>query len=63
MSLKTAAIAPATYVDTAAALDAAAERLSAAARIACDTESNSMHAYRGRTCLIQFSTPRRRPAH
>ncbi len=49
--------APATYVETGAALDAAVDRLSAADRIACDTESNSMHAYRGRTCLIQFSTP------
>ncbi len=48
---------PAAYINTAAALEAAVERLSAAGRIACDTESNSMHAYRGRTCLIQFSTP------
>ncbi|MYD10811.1 MAG: hypothetical protein F4X02_12315 [Chloroflexi bacterium] len=58
MPLKTPAIAPAAYIETAAALDAAMERLGAVARIACDTESNSMHAYRGRTCLIQFSTPR-----
>ena len=58
MSLKTPAIAPAAYIETAAALDAAVKRLIAAPRIACDTESNSMHAYRGRTCLIQFSTPR-----
>ena len=57
MSLKTPTLAPATYIDTSAALDAAVERLAAAERIACDTESNSMHAYRGRTCLIQFSTP------
>ena len=49
---------PAAYIETKAALDAAVIRLSAEARIACDTESNSMHAYRGRTCLIQFSTPR-----
>ena len=47
----------ATYIDTSAALDTAVDRLRAADRIACDTESNSMHAYRGRTCLIQFSTP------
>ena len=58
MSVKrTTALSLATYIDTSAALDAAVERLAAAARIACDTESNSMHAYRGRTCLIQFSTP------
>lgn len=33
------------------------DTLSDQPRIACDTESNSLHAYRGRTCLIQFSTP------
>lgn len=49
--------APAAYIDDQRALAAAVERLSAQPRIACDTESNSLHAYRGTTCLIQFSTP------
>jgi ribonuclease D len=31
--------------------------LAAEKRIAVDTESNSLHAYRERVCLIQFSTP------
>ena len=47
---------PATYIDSGRALDAAVERLARAPRIAVDTESNSLHAYRGATCLIQLST-------
>ncbi len=47
---------PATFIDDSRQLQEAAERLLRSERVACDTESNSMHAYRGETCLIQFST-------
>lgn len=47
---------PAATIDSSPALDAAIERLTRADRIAVDTESNSLHAYRGTTCLIQLST-------
>ena len=48
---------PAAYIADSARLKQAVERLQQEERIACDTESNSMHAYRGQTCLIQISTP------
>ena len=47
---------PATYIDDRRSLDAAVSRLAAQPRLAIDTESNSMYAYRGRTCLVQIST-------
>ncbi len=47
---------PAAYIAEGRALDQAIERLSRAERIAVDTESNSLHAYRGVTCLVQIST-------
>jgi ribonuclease D len=40
-------------------LDRLVEELSRQRRIAVDTESNSLHAYRERVCLIQFSTEKR----
>lgn len=48
---------PPQWVDTGAALEATVGDLSAQRRLAVDTESNSLHAYRERVCLIQFSTP------
>ena len=48
---------PPIIIATRADLLKLVESLSGQPRIACDTESNSLHAYRGRTCLIQFSTP------
>jgi len=38
-------------------LDGLARALALEAAVAVDTESNSLHAYRERVCLIQFSTP------
>ena len=48
---------PAIAIDNRRALAQAVERLAGEKRIAVDTESNSLHAYRGTTCLIQLSTP------
>ncbi len=45
------------WVDTEQAFHAMHEKLSTQPRLAVDTESNSLHAYRERVCLIQFSTP------
>jgi ribonuclease D len=48
---------PPTLVADPSSLDGLARVLAAHERIAVDTESNSLHAYRERVCLIQFSTP------
>jgi ribonuclease D len=46
----------AALVDRAESLDALCTRLAPARRLALDTEANSLHAYRERTCLVQLST-------
>lgn len=38
-------------------LTAVASRLASAPRLALDTESNSLHSYRERVCLVQISVP------
>ncbi|MCW5873840.1 MAG: HRDC domain-containing protein [Anaerolineales bacterium] len=43
-------------ITTTNALSALAERLQKHTLIAVDTEANSLHAYRERLCLVQFST-------
>lgn len=43
-------------ITTSAELNALADRLAKQRMIAVDTESNSLHAYRERLCLVQFST-------
>jgi ribonuclease D len=47
---------PAIYIDDSAALYELAESLRMEPILAVDTESNNMHAYRGRVCLVQLST-------
>ena len=44
------------WIDTSSALEQLANTLLQQPRIAVDTEANSLHAYRERVCLIQFST-------
>jgi len=51
-------LAPPVWVNTPQSLARMAADLTSQPRIAVDTESNSLHAYRERVCLIQFSTPR-----
>jgi len=50
-------ISPPVWVDTNAAFEALAADLQSRPRIAVDTESNSLYAYREQVCLVQFSTP------
>ncbi len=51
------ALAPPILVQSTSQLSELANELNRHPRIAVDTESNSLHAYRERVCLIQFSTP------
>lgn len=50
-------LAPPILVADANTLSQLVADLAASASVAIDTESNSLHAYRERVCLIQFSTP------
>lgn len=50
---------PPVWVDNKKTLNQLTEDLSLQSRIAVDTESNSLHAYRERVCLVQFSTPKK----
>ncbi|MFZ5923502.1 MAG: ribonuclease D [Chloroflexota bacterium] len=48
---------PPVWVSRPEALNRLADELARQPRIAVDTESNSLYAYREQVCLIQFSTP------
>ncbi|MBV6396808.1 MAG: Ribonuclease D [Anaerolineales bacterium] len=50
---------PPVWVATRPALEALVNDLAHQPRLAVDTESNSLHAYREQVCLIQFSTPQK----
>jgi len=50
---------PPIWVDDDNKLKHMVDDLSMQARIAVDTESNSLHAYRERVCLVQFSTQKK----
>jgi ribonuclease D len=51
------ALPPAQLIDDEDRMIQLAKALAAHPVVAVDTESNSLHAYRERVCLIQFSTP------
>jgi len=52
-------LTPPVWVDKPTTFNQMVADLNAQPRIAVDTESNSLHAYRERVCLVQFSTPKK----
>lgn len=54
--MTTETLKPPIWVDTAQLLHAMLDDLSSRPRVAVDTESNSLHAYREQVCLMQFSS-------
>ncbi len=48
---------PPVWVHTTKLLKQMVDDLTAQSRVAVDTESNSLHAFREQVCLLQFSTP------
>ena len=50
-------LSPPVWVANNSALETLISDLARQPRLAVDTESNSLHAYREQVCLIQFSTP------
>ena len=52
-------ITPPAWVNTEKLLREMLSDVATHSRISVDTESNSLHAYRERVCLVQISTPRR----
>jgi ribonuclease D len=50
-------IAPPVWVNTDQLMRKMLSDVQAHTRISVDTESNSLHAYRERVCLMQISTP------
>jgi ribonuclease D len=55
--VKNDSLPPPVWVSTTSALKKLVDDLRSQPRVAVDTESNSLHAYREQVCLIQFSTP------
>ncbi len=49
---------PPVWVNTIQSLKQMVDDLAAQPRVAVDTESNSLHAFREQVCLLQFSTPK-----
>jgi ribonuclease D len=52
------ALSPPIWVHTKQSLHKMIEDIAAQPRVAVDTESNSLHAFREQVCLLQFSTPK-----